>query len=150
MNVRRDERAEIVGQWMEKAEHDYAAVMGLLAGEELNCPYDIICFHAQQYVEKYFKAVGVSLSAAIPRTHDLIELTILLPAILRSTLDLAELAELNPYAVDVRYPGFMENVSMKDANRAFDITVRIRSTCRKYLQQCHAATTDNESKGEKS
>jgi len=39
-----------------------------------NCPYDTICFHAQQCVEKYLKALLTSTHTDFPKTHDLIEL----------------------------------------------------------------------------
>ncbi len=37
-------------------------------------PTDTVCFHAQQCVEKYLKAVLVSEAIDFPKTHDLEEL----------------------------------------------------------------------------
>ncbi len=68
-------------------------------------PFDVVCFHAQQCAEKYPKALLVFHGLEVPRTHDLTEILRLLPAGLVVSLDLDELAELNSYTVDFRYPG---------------------------------------------
>ena len=48
----------VAREWMTKAENDLkTAVHTLDLGEE--CPTDMVCFHAQQCVEKYLKAVLV-------------------------------------------------------------------------------------------
>jgi HEPN domain-containing protein len=67
-------------------------------------PYDTACFHAQQAVEKYLKAILAQAGTPIPRTHDLEDryryCLAVAPAL---TLDPMELSLLTPYAVQLRY-----------------------------------------------
>jgi len=47
---------EVVSEWVAKADNDLqAARLSLRAGKE--CPTDTVCFHAQQVIEKYIKAL---------------------------------------------------------------------------------------------
>jgi len=49
------DRGRVVAEWVRKAENDIRnAEYTLTMGED--CPYDTVCFHAQQCVEKYLKA----------------------------------------------------------------------------------------------
>jgi HEPN domain-containing protein len=128
-----DKRMDLVAQWIDKAEHDYSAALYLLESSETDVPYDVVCFHAQQCAEKYLKATGVHERMSVPRTHDLMELLSLLPSGIRPTMPAEELAELNPYGIDIRYPGFFESVTRDDATRALSIANRIRVPCRTFL-----------------
>ena len=68
---------------------------------------EIFGFHAQQAVEKAFKAWLILLDVEYPRTHDLS----LLLSILQAYVNLEsydDLIELNPYAVQFRYEAFDE------------------------------------------
>ena len=56
--------------WVRKGEGDARTEpRELAAGEAPN--WDAVCFHAQQVVEKYLKALLVRKETAFPRTHDL-------------------------------------------------------------------------------
>ena len=55
---------------MNKAEGDYRVVSVLLRSRKA-WRYEVICFHAQQCVEKYLKAHLVEAGVAFPKTHDL-------------------------------------------------------------------------------
>ena len=64
----------------------------------------IVCFHAQQAVEKLLKTVLVSRGAVFSRTHDLAHLAELLTqAGAQLPLPTEVLSRLNPYAVIFRY-----------------------------------------------
>lgn len=65
------ERADLVRGWLAKADND------LLAGQHLLSagPYDIVCFHAQQAIEKLLKGLLAFYDQPPPRTHDLEEVT---------------------------------------------------------------------------
>ncbi len=58
----RPELRHVVAQWVSKAEEDLTAAEYLLTmGEQ--CPFATVCFHAQQLLEKYLKALAcLSLS----------------------------------------------------------------------------------------
>ena len=64
----------------------------------------IVCFHAQQAVEKLLKAVLVNRGVVFSRTHDLAHLAEMLEhAKVSLPLPTANLSRLNPYAVIFRY-----------------------------------------------
>jgi HEPN domain-containing protein len=90
-------------------------------------PYDTACFHAQQAVEKYLKAVIASAGLPIPRSHNLEliynQCLTVEPAL---TLDRTELSNLTPYAVELRYnPGFWPDQVM--AQEALATVDRVRA-----------------------
>ncbi len=91
-------------QWMAKANND------LLAGERLVAaggPYDAVCFHAQQAVEKALKALLAFAQAPIPHTHNLEDLQAacleIASVVVPTGLSTWDLAELTPFAVESRY-----------------------------------------------
>jgi HEPN domain-containing protein len=45
---------EVLAQWVQKAEHDIEAAKRIFAVQD-GCPFDTVCFHCQQVVEKYIK-----------------------------------------------------------------------------------------------
>src|SRR6266478_6775118 len=76
----------VVREWLVKAENDLLnATHTLTLGA--NCPTDTVCFHAQQCVEKYIKALLVFRAISFPKTHDIDKLRSLLPPKLRPQLD---------------------------------------------------------------
>src|ERR1035438_1923958 len=93
---------EVLRQWVRKAEHDLEAAARIMAIKE-GCPFDTVCFHCQQAAEKYLKCLLTYLGIQAPRTHDLKALAALIPLEPRLPVSVEALAELNPYAVDVRY-----------------------------------------------
>lgn len=93
-------KADLVNGWLAKADSDLAAGQLLLAGG----PYDIVCFHAQQAIEKLLKALLAFYNQPPPRTHDLEELQRLLLVIHNNpSLAALELFEASDYAVMARY-----------------------------------------------
>jgi len=87
--------------WFLKAESDLHTVKCLLEGDG---PYDTACFHAQQAAEKYLKGLLALMEQSIPRTHNLEELQQLCSGLIPPLhLPDVDLAELTPYAVQLRY-----------------------------------------------
>jgi HEPN domain-containing protein len=112
-----------------KADNDLkTASHTLKLGED--CPTDIVCFHAQQCVEKYIKALMVLKQIPFPKTHDLSELLHLLPAEFNSLLSNEEQKLLTVYATVTRYPGDYEEISLAEARRAVSIARRLRKVMR--------------------
>ncbi len=64
------EEIEVSKQWIAKAKNDLLNVDNNLKAEEI--PFDTVCFHCQQAVEKLLKAYLVANSNSYPITHDLI------------------------------------------------------------------------------
>ncbi len=103
-------------EWIRKAKADQmAALRALQDARHSKDQAEIACFHAQQCVEKYMKAMLVVSGQPIPRTHDLLnaELIIRKNCNLNMKRLLPRLRRLNQYAVEIRYPG--ATASVKDA-----------------------------------
>ena len=122
----------VVREWVQKAENDLQnAVHTLKLGEQ--CPADTVCFHAQQCVEKYLKALLVSRGTEIPRTHDIGSLFTLLPRNARLEISVEEQQRLTAYATTMRYPGEYEAVSLQQARKAVGVARRVRKALRSLL-----------------
>lgn len=70
MSARDPEIARLVGLWIHKADKDLG-LAGFALAEADPCPYDLICYHAQQCAEKYLKACLVARQVEFPYTHDI-------------------------------------------------------------------------------
>lgn len=67
------------------------------------------------------------------RTHDLTELVVLLDQKDRDQIDETRLAELNPYAVEARYPGLWDEITHAEAEKCMSIASTIRLIMRSIL-----------------
>jgi HEPN domain-containing protein len=118
-------KRELVRQWLAKADEDLETAKFLFASERSFFP--AICFHCQQAAEKYFKALLTWQQIEFPKTHDL-GLLLSLIASTDSYLasSLAEVAALNPYGVDIRYPGDVPEITGEDAEEAMRLADRVK------------------------
>lgn len=122
----------LVRQWVAKAENDLQnATHTLKLGE--TGPLDTVCFHAQQCVEKYIKALLCFYEIDFYRTHNITTLLALLPVHFQPELSAEEQERLNDYAVAVRYPDDYEPVSLAEAERAVQVARRVRTQVRRRL-----------------
>lgn len=116
---------EFVHDWLAKAEGDLKACRHLLSG---GSDYsEGVAFHAQQAVEKYFKAFLVWHQVEFPKTHDigrLIELVRSYDGDLAGLL--SEASHLTPYGVEYRYPGDYPDVSLSEAEHCLDTARDVR------------------------
>ena len=116
--------------WLRKAEADRRIAR---RGVRLRPPeYDDACFHCQQAVEKYLKALLCERGFTVPHTHDLVALT---DHVLPSDPSVGRLQKrvgrLTAYAVRFRYPG-----AHSDRRRAIAATKtveRVRNEIRRLL-----------------
>lgn len=117
-------------EWVRKAEADWAAARRLACPEVLL--HDPVCFHCQQAVEKYLKALLQERGLTVPRTHDVEDLLDLLlphdPALrpLRRGLN-----RLTGFAVEYRYPGV--HATSRQMRAAIRLTERARREFRSRL-----------------
>lgn len=92
----------IVGEWMTKAEEDFAFASSSLALDNF---YAQICFHFQQAAEKYLKAFVIANDLEFRLVHNLLEL---LETCREKEPGIREIEEdcryLNAFYVDTRYP----------------------------------------------
>jgi HEPN domain-containing protein len=122
----------VLREWLAKADNDLTtAAHTLTLGKD--CPTDTVCFHAQQCVEKYIKALLVFRATPFPKTHDIHELRALLPPKLRPQLESKVQERLTEYAVLLRYPDAGRDPPFAEARKAVAIARRVRSEVRKHL-----------------
>ena len=119
----------VVSEWVAKAESDLRTAALTLRAEK-DCPTDTVCFHAQQCIEKYLKALLVLESTPFPKSHNLFEISKLLPDEWRPDLPLQVLERLNKYATVTRYPGEYEDVTLEEARSAIAAARRVRKGVR--------------------
>ena len=95
----------LVDEWIERAEEDYETAE-YLYGRSRGRFSTSICFHAQQGVEKYLKALLMKYEINPPKTHSLEALLDLIVYSVPEFEEYRELLEsLTPYSVEYRYPG---------------------------------------------
>jgi len=124
--------ATVVREWVEKAENDLENAIRVIRSGE-GCPADTVCFHAQQCVEKYLKALLVWRGIPVPKTHSIRDLLTLIPATLRPRIEQGEQDRLTEYATVTRYPGDYEPVSTSEARKAIALARRVRRSVRRFL-----------------
>lgn len=119
-------------EWVSKAEGDYfSALREYRARRHVN--RDSTCFHAQQCVEKYLKAVLVDLGIPFAKTHDLLPLIeVCLPHHASWVTWHDDVEWLSQYAVLFRYPG--ESATADDAKKAVGIMKRLCAELRHALR----------------
>lgn len=120
--------------WVQRAQNDLRNAEHTLTLVD-DCPFDTVCFHAQQCAEKYLKALLLARGVRFPRTHDLIELVLLLPEADRSEVSKTGLRTLNPYVNEGRYPETEEPLDRSDAESAVAIARGVRDAVRALLPQ---------------
>jgi len=128
----RPEVLEVLRQWVRKAEHDLEAARRIMAEEE-GCPYDTACFHCQQSIEKYLKALLTLSGVPALRTHDFEKLLALLPPDKRISIATESLVAINSYAVEVRYSDDWLEPRRDEAIQAFELAERVRADIRRML-----------------
>ena len=126
----------IVRQWVEKAENDLRNAEHTLTLEE-KCPFDTVCFHAQQCAEKYLKALLLAADIEPPRTHNLRVLMQLIPPEMPLGLNPQDILILNRYSVEARYPADWDPIIRADFEEVLGIAQRVRAAVRRYLTWVH-------------
>ncbi len=117
--------------WVAKAEGDYNVAQRELP-QKVNPNYDVVCYLAQQCIEKYLKGYLVYQSASFPKVHDL-------PYLLKLTLPYvphwkdwaARFHLLTQLAGESRYPG--EVMTRSHAESALRICEEFRKEARSEL-----------------
>ena len=121
-------------EWLNHAESDLR-----LAKLAANDPYIIgsqVCFHAQQAAEKSIKAALLFRGIEFPLTHDIEELLklaedqgVIIPE------EVQEADHLTPYAVETRYPGYLQEITGDDVSNALRIAEQTVSWAKGFLAE---------------
>ena len=104
---------KLVQEWLTKAEEDWDSAQVLLGdASPLVTPS---LFHMQQCAEKLLKARLIQKNTPFERRHDL---SYLLHLAAEPDLQIHArcLNELNPFAVEIRYPGDLPQFSVNEAS----------------------------------
>jgi HEPN domain-containing protein len=113
-----------VREWFQIADDDFYSAQ--ILNEQVRKPYEIICYHCAQAVEKYLKGYLVYKNEVPEKTHNL---TYLGRICIDKDIDFAyvkfEFDFLNRYANDIRYPHKYE-VNASDVNFAISAVEKIR------------------------
>ena len=118
-------------EWVEKAEEDYIAMQQLRQGQ--HPVYNVVCFLAQQCIEKYLKAWLQEANIRFPRTHDLKELLALIaPTVPIWQVWESDFSFLSRHAVATRYPG--ASATADNATHAMHICNEVRRAVREHLK----------------
>lgn len=120
-------------EWLSHAVSDLK--LAKLGRDESDILYEQICFHAQQSVEKAFKAVLLFRKIDFPLTHDIEELIdISSEAGIAMPSEVMDAGILTPYAVETRYPGYQERITELDVNEAIIIAERVIAWAKEYIK----------------
>ena len=121
---------------LEKARHDLAIGTLGLADEEVA---DMVCFHAQQGVEKSLKALIAAQGADYPLTHDLEVLLKIAGAFWSPSEEMARaIIDLSGYAVAVRYDED-EIPSEQEAQAALSTAEQVSALVAKLVEELDSA-----------
>ena len=117
----RDQRVRaLCADWLKKADEDLGLARHLL--DEGSGYLHAIAFHSQQAAEKYLKALLVFHQQEFPKTHDIAELLDILAKVDKHTAaKLASVDELNPFAIEARYPGDLPEIDIQAATAAVSL-----------------------------
>jgi HEPN domain-containing protein len=123
--------------WLRFAQDDLAAAEQLFKS---GGPWNMVCFHAQQGVEKLLKGVLLSRQRSVPRLHSLVKLLALCAAYDGKLADLRRgCEELDGYYIPTRYPDAAAGVlpdgmpERDHARRALGILRRVARRARRHL-----------------
>lgn len=109
--------------WIIKAQNDFRAAEILYKEEG---PSDTLCFHCHQSVEKFLKAFLVFSQKRFSKVHDLVFLANLCKRIDKDFEQLKnELAILNRYYIESRYPSDALTYSRQECKKVLDITEKL-------------------------
>jgi HEPN domain-containing protein len=98
-----DDLRDYVEKWLFRANEDLAVIDRLLQTDP-EAYASTICFHAQQAVEKYLKALLASKGVDFPRTHDVDFLLAECREVSPGQFDQIDLKSLTDFGVTIRYP----------------------------------------------
>ncbi len=125
----------VTNEWLTLANMDLASCRKM---RDDNFLTSIVSFHAQQAVEKSFKAIIEEFEIGFIRTHDLLKLHQAVKNYLESAIDVEMLTELNELYISTRYPGefgLLPNgkPAIEDAERFYEFALDIFTTVQVML-----------------
>lgn len=128
------DKEDVIEEWIKYAEMDRETVDILF--NSYNKPYEIICYHCEQAVEKYLKACLIMFDIPVIKTHDLIELNLMCinKNDLFSTIE-KECSDLTDYGIQVRYPFHKFDLTEIDVQQAIQAMEKVCNFVINILEQ---------------
>lgn len=124
-------QADLVRQWLTKAEHDVLIAEQLVTSPVLA---DGVSFHCQQAAEKALKAFLTWHSQPFGKTHNLRVLVLACEDISAEFGDLLDAADiLTPYAIAGRYPDDLISPTQAEAAEALRLAKEVVQVVRDQL-----------------
>lgn len=119
-----------IQEWINKANKDIKAVEKLEKEEDIT---EIVCFHCQQAVEKYLKALLLSNNEDIQKTHNI---DFLLNKCKKYNQELERYIgnTLSDYAVDLRYPDTAYIPTVEETKEAIELMNKIISVIKETMK----------------
>lgn len=126
---------DLVKNWILKANNDYKTGKDEMETEEPAT--DTICFHMQQYVEKYLKGYLVFHKIDFRKTHDIAELIELCKHASEDfeTLYNLDADSLTVYAAEIRYPDDFYMPSRKETRSCIEIAEKAVNFIKEKFQK---------------
>jgi len=123
--------AEYIKEWISKAEKDIKTVEIMKEVEDVT---EIVCFHCQQAVEKYLKALLIAYDVEFPKTHN-IDFLLKQSIKIDTNFEIFMGNSLSEYAVDMRYPDIRYIPTEDEMNEAIDLMYKIINFVKEIIKQ---------------
>ncbi len=129
-----NDAADLVKNWILKANNDFKTGKDEMETEEPAT--DTICFHMQQYVEKYLKGYLVFHKVDFRKTHDIAELIELCKSVSEEFEELYSLNadSLTVYAAEIRYPDDFYMPTLDETKECIEIAEKVVCFAKEKLQ----------------
>jgi len=124
--------------WIDFAEKDILTITEIINNHALT---NIVAFHCQQAIEKYFKAYILENKKSIIKTHNLLALYGIIKEIIDLDIDEDLLSIVNDIYLESRYPGeigLLDNGSIptiEQADQFFNFTKEIQTKIKNKLNE---------------
>ncbi len=137
-------------EWLISAEMDLDNVAQIIHLEHLT---PVAAFHAQQCVEKCFKAILEEHSKKVPKDHSTLRLYGLVKDLIALEVDLGVLTDLDDLYIEARYPGELGLLptgkpTLADAREFFEIAKRLYDQIGRALAAGEEKPRDHEAETE--
>ena len=123
--------AEYIKEWISKAEKDIKTVEIMKEVEDVT---EIVCFHCQQAVEKYLKALLIAHDVEFPKTHN-IDFLLKQSIKIDTNFEIFMGNSLSEYAVGMRYPDIRYIPTEDEMNEAIDLMYKIINFVKEIIKQ---------------
>jgi len=116
--------SENVREWLQLADDDLYSAK--ILNEQVRRPFEIICYHCAQSIEKYLKSFLTFKNIIPKKTHDLVFLNSLCVENDNEFQNIKTVCDfLNRFANDIRYPHQYE-ISEDDVNFAISSAEKVK------------------------